>query len=150
MTLSALLLLFGCTPHKAPNVSIQHSSAWQEIEPGSADLAWKNHNTTMYLKSFCDERYDDRPLDALADSLTMGISQTEPISSESVVIDGRAALIRRQQGTLDGVSVLLGVTVIKKHNCVYDLVLLQPTSSPLNNDLWDDYLQMAHSFQVRR
>ncbi|RME28620.1 MAG: hypothetical protein D6798_01980 [Deltaproteobacteria bacterium] len=122
---------------------------WTRVRPGGADRAWYSDDlhATIYTDSNCATRFEDRPLDKLADSALLGMSAGEPDLSETRTIDGREALVRRQSGVLDGVPFELGIAVLKKNECVYDFLLV---STPGGIDrAWDAFEAVLAGFQAR-
>lgn len=103
---------------------------WERVPAGGADQAWYNAEISgaIYADSNCGQRYDDAPLGRLIDSLGLGIVGAVSREEERSV-DGRAALLRVVEGTLDGVPVRVGALVLKKDLCVYDLVYIAPPAS---------------------
>lgn len=124
------------------------ASGWQRVKPGSADHAWfsSDLSASIYTDSNCGSRYDDRSLEALADSVGFGMVMGEPILQEARSIDGREGLVRTADGRLDGVGFRLGVAVLKKDACVYDLVLVSPPST--FDQAWADFEQVLAGFQA--
>jgi hypothetical protein len=80
---------------------------------------------TIAANVHCDD-YKDVPLDVLTNHLLFGIENKHERSRTALVLDGRAALRTRLEGTLDGVTVALDVVVMKKDGCTYDLALIAP------------------------
>lgn len=104
---------------------------WERVRPGGADQAWVNEalGGAIYADSNCGERYDDSALDKLLSALTLGIAAGEPLREEARTLDGRDALLRVSDGTLDGVAVRVGALVAKKDFCVYDVIYVAPPST---------------------
>ena len=105
-------------------------AGWVTVQPGGADRAWRNEAlaATLYADSSCGERFDDAALPRLHASLTAGVAGAV-VREEPRTVDGREALLRIQDGRLDGVDVRVGVLVLKKDACLYDLVYIAPPSS---------------------
>ncbi len=124
-------------------------AAWARVRPGGADKAWYSDTlqATIYADSNCATRFDDRPLDALADSVAFGMAVGDPTLSEARTIDGRDALVRRHDGVLDGVQFNLGVAVLKKDDCVYDVLLVSPPGSV--DTAWSGFEAVLAGFQAR-
>ncbi|NOY25032.1 MAG: hypothetical protein GXP62_04080 [Oligoflexia bacterium] len=123
--------------------------AWIIVRPGGADHAWVHDgiSASIYTDSNCATRFDDRPLDRLADSVVFGIATSKPLRDETRTIDGRDALIRVVDGNLDGVVVRIAATVLKKDDCVYDLLYIAP---PATFDTgWDSYEAVLAGFATR-
>lgn len=129
------LLLSACAPKKRQarkaegNYDIGAPGAgWEAVKPGGADFAWFHSElgASIYTDSNCLVRFDDSPLSRLTDGMVFGVAEGEPLRDEERSIDGRAGLLRAWDGRLDGVPVRIGVAVLKKDRCVYDLTLLAP------------------------
>jgi hypothetical protein len=132
-----LALLIGCGGRSRPLTSKQGASernydvgkpgaGWVRLAPGGADKAWLHGKTgaTIYTDSNCKARFEDKPLAALVTHLTFGMAHGDPISEERLTLDGRAALMRINRGTVDGVKVQIAAVVIKKNRCIYDALYI--------------------------
>ncbi|MCB9742466.1 MAG: hypothetical protein H6741_32660 [Alphaproteobacteria bacterium] len=123
---------------------------WKSVPSGGADRAFRNKDlaATIYTDSNCGARYEDRPLPDLAKTMLGGISDLKvpPVLEETREIDGREAYVARRPGSLDGVTVELGVVVLKKDNCVYDMVLIAPPGR--FEAAWGGYLQLIDGFRT--
>lgn len=123
---------------------------WSRVRSGGADKAWFHEglSATIYADSNCATRFDDRPLDKLAQSVVYGIA-TSPsaLRSESRTIDGRDSHLRVVDGRVDGVVVRVGVAVLKKHECVYDLLYLAPPTT--FDSGWDAFEQVLAGFRTQ-
>lgn len=124
-------------------------AAWARVTPGSADKAWYSADlaATIYTDSNCGSRFDDRELSALADSVAFGMITGDPLSEQELMVDDRAALLRTVDGRLDGVGFRLGVAVLKKDACVYDLLLVAPRSS--FDQAWPHFEAVLAGFTTR-
>lgn len=124
-------------------------SGWQVVSPGGADHAFHNDalSATIYTDSNCGSRYEDAPLERLAESVVFGVADAEPVMREEGQLDGRASLTVRQRGRLDGVPVELGVVVVKKNDCVYDLVLIAPPDRRFEQ-AWDGFQDTVRGFRA--
>ena len=128
----------------------QPGSGWLPVSPGGADKAFRNKDlgAVIYADSNCGVRYEDAPLPKLAMNLTFGVSATEPTQTSTWTLDGRDAYTARTVGALDGVPVAMGVTVLKKDFCVYDLVLIAPPGAPFDA-AWPAFDAVAQGFRTR-
>lgn len=110
---------------------------WKGVAPGGADYAFFNDslNATIYADSNCGERYEDAPLPDLVKHMVQGVADAEQVSERSFELDGREAFTARRTGSLDGVPVELGVTVLKKDTCLYDIVLITAPGEPFERAL---------------
>lgn len=147
------LLLAGCSSRhrKAKRAEGNYDLGtpggdWEKVAPGGADFAWHHPDlaASIYTDSNCKSRFDDSPLPRLAESMVFGIARGEPLRDEARVIDERAGVVRTWDGRLDGVPVQLGVAVLKKHECVYDLTVVAPPASfPAS---WDAFERVLAGF----
>jgi hypothetical protein len=97
---------------------------WQEGMTPPGDFAFYSPElgATLYADTSCGKRYHDAPLNILANHLVMGFADLVDVEQTEFMLDGRAALERTASGTLDGVPVTLGLTVLKNGPCVFDLI----------------------------
>ena len=116
--------------------------------PG-ADVSFvrRDLGATIYVDNSCT-RYRDATLHTLANHLFFGFDDVEVLQQDILEIDGREALRRVASARLDGVLVRLGVTVIKKNNCIFDLVLVSSDDS--FDAAFEDYLVLLENFHVER
>ncbi|MFT5685234.1 MAG: hypothetical protein ACI8RZ_006183 [Myxococcota bacterium] len=124
--------------------------AWERQRPGGADNAWYNPtlSSTIYSDSNCARRYQDGPLPDLSTHLISGIASGMPVREETLTVDNRAALLRVYSGQLDGVRVQLGIVVLNKDRCTYDLLYLAPPAS--FEDGWADFVGLISGFETER
>jgi hypothetical protein len=123
------------------------SGHWVVASRKPADVAFARPDlgATLYVDSSC-KRYRDASLNVLANHLLFGFDDIEVLGQELLEIDDREALRRVVSARLDGVRIQLGVTVIKKNNCIFDLVLVAPQEA--FEDAWDDYVPFVEDFRV--
>ncbi|MCK6502885.1 hypothetical protein L6R53_05730 [Myxococcota bacterium] len=127
----------------------QPGDTWTRVKPGGADQAWYHGglSASIYADSNCATRFDDRPLDKLAQAAVYGVATSAPLRTEDRTIDGRDGHLRVVDGRIDGVTVRIGVAVLKKDECVYDLVYMAP---PTTFDTgWDAFEQVIGGFRTR-
>lgn len=124
---------------------------WRAVPSGGADQAFRNPDlaATIYTDSNCGPRYEDRPLPDLAKTMLGGVADLKapPTFEEVRQLDGREAYVARRPGRLDGVDVELGVVVLKKNHCVYDLVLIAPPGQRFD-DAWASYELLVAGFRT--
>ncbi|MCB9744761.1 MAG: hypothetical protein H6741_12610 [Alphaproteobacteria bacterium] len=124
---------------------------WRTVPSGGADRAYRNKDlaATIYTDSNCGPRYEDRPLPDLAKTMLGGVADLKvpPVLEETRQLDGREAYVARRPGELDGVTVELGVVVLKKDYCVYDIVLIAPPGGRFD-DAWLSYEQLVAGFRT--
>lgn len=135
--LGLALLLTACTGHREARrlegryALGQPQGEWRTVKAGSADQAWFHDGigASIYADSNCATRYDDRPLAKLAEAVVFGIGSGPTLREEPRSVDGRDAWLRVVDANIDGVSMRVGVVVLKKDECVYDLLYLAPPTT---------------------
>lgn len=149
------LLGVGCGGRQARRMEGRYTlgdpgEGWRSVRPGGADMAWYNESlqATVYGDSNCADRFEDGPLRDLAKHLTVGIADEELVFEETHSLVGREAYTARRRGQLDGVAVEVGVTVLKKDLCVYDMVLIAPPGEPFEA-AWRDFRGAVSDFQTK-
>lgn len=122
---------------------------WARVKPGGADQAWFHGGlmASIYADSNCATRFDDRPLDKLAQAAVYGVATSQALRQEDRTIDGRDGHLRVVDGRIDGVVVRIGVAVLKKDDCVYDLVYMAPPTT--FDSGWDAFEQVIGGFRTR-
>ncbi len=135
--LALALLAVACVPSRirhARKLEGQYAtglpapSVWIRVDPGGADRAWYcgQLGAVIYTDSNCGVRFLDGRPDQLVDHLLWGFDEPVEISRETHTVDGRDAVMSVRSGRLDGIDVQVGVVVLKKSACTYDLVYLAP------------------------
>lgn len=104
-------------------------SEWKPISVDGSDLSWRNQrdDSLLQISSSCNPRHDI-PLRALRGHLLIGFTEREISSEQLVSVDGREALRTELVAKLDGVVRSMTLFVLKKDMCVYDFVLISPSS----------------------
>lgn len=122
---------------------------WRVGSRKPADVAFflRKRGATIYVDNSC-RRYTDASLTVLANHLFYGFDEVEVLEQETFELDGREALRRIVLARLDGVRVQLGVTVLKKNHCIFDLVLLAPRGE--FDGVYPVYEDFVDSFEVVR
>ena len=93
-----------------------------------------------------NRRHVDGQLSDAMRHLTAGLAVGAPAREEQLRLDGRAALMRVYHVNLDGVALQMGIVVLNKDICTYDMVYLAPTSR--FEDGWASFVQTISGFQV--
>lgn len=123
---------------------------WDRIKnAGGADYAWTKPSlgASIFADSNCGPRYEDSKLEDLVDKQLAGLREGEAIESENLLLSDREALRTRHLGRLDGVPIELGTTVLKKHFCTYDVVLIAPRGKHFEA-AWVDYVSAVDGFRT--
>jgi hypothetical protein len=133
--LSGLLLLLGCLPRGrlvggsfvrgavAYRVG-QLPAVWLRVADRDNDLVFHHRQGGIIVANGKCRVGSDVPLTVLTNHLLFGIERTSEVPAQVLTLDGRAALHSQLIGALDGVPVELGLVVVKKDSCVYDLQLI--------------------------
>jgi hypothetical protein len=113
---------------------------WSRIQLEGADLAYRDPAAagSAMVDFRCKEADIDAPLTVLTQQLIMGTTERDVVSEETIPFDGREALHTVMRAKLDGVPLQYDIFVMKKDECVYDLVYLAPP---------DRYEQGAAAFE---
>lgn len=123
---------------------------WERIkDPGGADYAWTKTElgASIFADSNCGPRYEDAKLEDLVEKQLAGLQDGDALASEQLTLSERDALRTRHLGRLDGIPVELGTTVLKKHFCTYDVVLIAPRG-PAFEQAWADYVSATDGFRT--
>jgi len=106
------------------------AEGWAPAAAPPGDFAYYNERlgATVYADTSCGKRFDDAPLTVLSNHLTMGFADLDIQSETTLTVGDRESLERVSTAALDGVPVGLASTVLKKGPCVFDLILIAPTS----------------------
>ena len=104
------------------------SSDWRRLSLEKAVISFYNQDlgATIATDAFCEQAYDDAPLDMLTKHLFAGLQDVKVLSSRELMLDGRAALHSSLSAKLDGVPVKLETVTIKKDWCLFDFYLVSP------------------------
>jgi hypothetical protein len=140
LTLALLVALSaGCVAHSLSN-GVYHG-ARTTYRVGPLGPAWQRHDSEADLAFFapqldamimvnaeCPAEHDP-PLAVAANTLLIGFSDRQLEREEAVTLAGREALHRQLHAKLDGVAVALDLFVLKKNDCLYDIVYASPSES---------------------
>ncbi len=123
--------------------------AWADAGDKAADFSYWNSEigATIYGDTHCGDLYDDAPLTVLANHLFFGFQSVKTLSQEEAKLGDRAAVQRVSTGTLDGKPVQVGVTVVKKGPCVFDMVYIAAPHT--YSQASGDYGAFVAGFDVR-
>ncbi len=104
---------------------------WTRVDDGKSALAFRNDaiNASMMLNGICGTDRDDVPLESLTQHLFLLFTERKVESQEKVGLAGREALRTVLSAKLDGVPMRYETWVLKKDNCVYDMLYFAPPAS---------------------
>lgn len=119
---------------------------WTNVDPGGADHAWYNgaFRATIYADSNCGPRYSESRTEDLATELTAGMRDVATLRDELRELGGREGVLRVHSGRLDGVPITVGVAVVNRAACTYDLTLVAPPDS--FEQTWEAYERVLAGF----
>ncbi|MFN7144726.1 MAG: hypothetical protein ACK4YP_13200, partial [Myxococcota bacterium] len=98
----------------------------------------------MYADSNCGPRYSESRTEDLATELTAGLRDVKTERDELRVIGGREGVVRVHTGKLDGVPVTVGLGVVNRGACTYDLALIAPPDTFATG--WEAYERLLVGF----
>lgn len=121
---------------------------WKRIGIKGGDLAFWNEgfDTTITVNSTCDKNKIKYSLNALSNSLVIGIGGKEIIKNYEVKVNGENALQRVYIGSLSGSPIKLSTVVFKKGNCIYDFSYSSPPDNFENG--FDEFNNFISQFKV--
>ncbi len=101
---------------------------WQPVESEKGAIGFFNQQLGAVIesKATCRADADAAPLQALTRQLLIGYTDRHVRSSETLSLDGRAALHTVVDARLDGVPMVLDLYVLKRNGCIFDLTLAAP------------------------
>ena len=122
---------------------------WTTVEPGGADFAWwhRESGATIYADSNCEKGFSDSSLERLAAAQSAAIDEAQQVALREHRLADREALTAVYQGLVDGVPAVVTTTVLKKDRCIYDFVMVAPTSA--DDSLAADYDSLVASFREK-
>lgn len=111
----------------AYRVAAPPSADWREVGFADNDLAWAARGSphVLAMNSTC-QNFDDAPLEVLTNHLVMGFTNREWVRREKFMLDGREAERSQVNASLDGVPTTLQLVVVKKNDCVHDIMYVSP------------------------
>lgn len=100
---------------------------WERI-PSRADVALRNSALEAGLMAHgtCEGKAPGRALPVLARHLRFGLRDVQGLEEVPVTVAGQAGVRSRFTARLDGIPVAVGAVTLKRHGCVYDLVVVAP------------------------
>ena len=116
------------TPHGAYRLGAL-GEEWQRHD-SDADVAFYDAalDAMIMVNGECPMEHD-APLSVAANTLLLGFTDRQLLAEERVPMRGREALHRRVRAKLDGAPLVLDLYVLKKDDCLYDLVYLAPPAT---------------------
>jgi len=104
------------------------SSDWSPMSLKKAIISFYNQKVgaTISTDAFCDQAYDDAPLNMLARHLFAGLQDVKVVEEKPLMLSDRGALRTYFKASLDGVPVTVDSVVIKKDWCLFDFYLVSP------------------------
>lgn len=102
--------------------------SWYRIKLGIAAINFRNDalGSTISTDAFCDQAFDDAPLNALTGHLFAGLQDIKIEKQTPFMMSDRGALRTTLKASLDGVPVRIETVVTKKDWCLFDFYLVSP------------------------
>lgn len=97
---------------------------WQLRHGKGADVVFLHRGGGTIAASAQCPSGEDVPLDVLTNHLLFGFESQQQLGRVLFTLDGRQALRTHLRGEFDGVPIELGLVVLKKDGCTYDLQLI--------------------------
>lgn len=125
--------------------------------PPVSDVAFQSSKTAsiISLNSMCRASGIrlERDLKTFTEQLFLGMTQITERTDENLSIENELALQTTLRGTLDGRDVRMRTIVLKKNNCIYDLMLVaQPSTFSTDETTFQRFvtsLRLRDSAQAR-
>lgn len=123
---------------------------WSRLEHSEARLAFRDAeaNASILVNARCGASAEDVPLLALTNHLFLLFTDRRIQRQEVVPFDGREAMHTELTADLDGVPMRYDVWVLKKDDCVYDLVYFAPPETADRG--LADFARMVRGFATVR
>lgn len=123
--------------HRGNRVFIRHNrwyyvgklpEGWKNLRTGVKAASWYNpeYRSTLSTDVFCETSVGDQPIDAVAGEVAGALEDRKVTDRKEFMLDERGALREKVTGSVDGVSVVMDVVVIKKNNCAFNMVAIMP------------------------
>lgn len=119
---------------------VEPGQDWKKVNIRDADIAYLNtkDDATLLYNSRCKPR-NDVPLEALSWHLLIGMTDQSVVSSEKIPFADREALVQTVNAKVDGVARTIQLLVLKKDDCIFDIVLAcDPQSFASHEQLFKD------------
>ncbi len=101
---------------------------WYRIKLGIAAINFRSDRlkSTISTDAFCEQAFDDAPLNALTRHLFAGLQDVKVEKETPFMMSDRGALRTTLRASLDGVPVKIETVVVKKDWCLFDFYLVSP------------------------
>lgn len=117
-------------------------AAWRAIDADGALLAFRDDpaEASIALNGRCGLDGDDVPLEALTHHLFLRFTDATLLKQQRFELAGRAALRTELTASLDGVAMHYVVVVLKKNNCVYDFMFVNPEGRTSGGETFERFV----------
>jgi hypothetical protein len=115
---------------------------WRAIDADGALLAFRDDaaEVSVALNGRCGLDGDDVPLEALTHHLFLHFTDATLVAQQRFELAGRAALRTELTAALDGVPMHYVVVVLKKNNCVYDFMFVNPAGRQSGTEAFERFV----------
>ena len=137
LRLSFLMIVGGCLSacsllipetskdKKFTGYQVERPKGWKKTAKANADYAFTNPQSAaiIFTNSICD-KYAQARLTDLGKNILRSVDKFSAPTPHKMELAKRMAYRWTGQGFLDGVPVNLDYVIVRKNNCVFDLVLI--------------------------
>jgi hypothetical protein len=101
---------------------------WERLATHAKTISFydKGSRSSISTDAICDRSESNRSLSSLAGGMAGAVEDRKVVQEQEFMLDGRGALSRRVEGTLDGVPTVVDLVVTRKNECVFDFYLVAP------------------------
>jgi hypothetical protein len=121
---------------KSKSYTLQEAPrGWRVLAPGGSDHAFSNEKSfsIITINSLCG-RYESTNLRQLTFNMLGGLDEPIIEHSTTVQYNNREALRSDATARIDGVPVFLTVKILRKNECIYDIVLISTSNEARESD----------------
>ena len=117
---------------KFSNYQVERPKGWKITSKANADYAFINPKSAsiIFTNSICD-KYSQARLPDLGKNILRSVDNFSAPQPQKTTLANRDAYRWCGHGKMDGVPVNLDYLIVRKSNCIFDLVLIST-----ENDLW--------------
>jgi len=146
LRLCMALVAVGCASNQFDGQVFRHGDVafrvgpvpdhWRQVSVDDSTLAFRDDRAgaTIAVEGRCGKDAEDVPLKSLTQHLFLQFTDRKTLREDLVSLDGREALVTEMEARLDGVDKHFVVVVLKKDNCVYDMMRIAASGGTASDD----------------
>ena len=121
-------------------------SGWQAMKTKARAISFYNsdYKSSISTDAFCGRDVTDRKLETLGGEMITALEGRSVLYEKNFDLDGRGAVRQKLTGSLDGVSVVVDLVVVRKNGCVFDFYAVMPPNNAANTG--DDFENFFGAF----